>query len=59
VLRKILVVALAVILLAIPFAVRWVSLFEGRYRPEPVNRPDLSAVAAATPEIRRTRTAFR
>jgi hypothetical protein len=51
VLRKILVVALAVILLAIPFAVRWVSLFEGRYRPEPVNRPDLSGVAAATPEI--------
>jgi hypothetical protein len=51
VLKKILAVVLVAILLALPLAVRWLYFFEGHYQPGKVNRPDLAAVAASTPEI--------
>jgi hypothetical protein len=39
------------ILLAAPLAARWFYFFDGQYQPGKVNRPDLSAVAAPTPQI--------
>jgi hypothetical protein len=44
VLKKVLLVILAVILLALPLAARWLYYYEGRYEPGKVPRPDLAQI---------------
>jgi hypothetical protein len=51
VLKKILAVVLALILLAVPLAARWLYFYQGQYRPASVPRPDVAAINAPTPEI--------
>lgn len=45
--KKILLAILALVLLAAPSAVRWLTLYEGRYQPSKVARPDLDSIAVA------------
>jgi hypothetical protein len=51
VLRKVLFVALALILLLLPLAVRWFYFYDGTYEPGEVPRPDLAAIEAPAPEV--------
>jgi hypothetical protein len=50
VLKKVALGLLALILLALPTAGRWLYYYEGSYEPQPVPRPDLASVEAALPE---------
>jgi hypothetical protein len=52
VLKKLLVALLALILLALPLAGRWLYFYEGRYQATAVVRPDLSQIQPALPEPR-------
>jgi hypothetical protein len=52
VIKKILLYGLvALILLALPLAIRWFYFYEGRYQAGEVPRPDLSAIRASAPEM--------
>jgi hypothetical protein len=51
VLRKVLLVVLALILLALPLAIRWLYYFEGWYKPREVPRPDLAGIQLPVPEM--------
>jgi hypothetical protein len=44
VLKKVLLVILALVLLALPLAARWLYFYEGRYEPGKVARPDLAQI---------------
>lgn len=50
-LRKVLFVALALIMLLLPLAVRRLYFYDGTYEPGEVPRPDLAAIEAPTPEV--------
>ncbi len=47
VLRKLLVILLALVLLALPLVGRWIYFYDGQYLPDEVARPDLSQVQAS------------
>lgn len=49
-LKKVILGLLALILLALPTAGRWLYYYEGSYEPQPVPRPDLSSVKAPLSE---------
>jgi hypothetical protein len=51
VLKKVLFVILALILLALPLAIRWLYYFDGRYKPGEVPRPDLASIQLPVPEM--------
>jgi hypothetical protein len=48
--KKMLAVGLALILLILPLAIRWLYSYEGIYKPGKVTRPDMSGIEAPTPE---------
>lgn len=50
VLKKVALGLLALALLALPSAARWLYYYDGGYQPQPVPRPDLSSVEAPLPE---------
>ena len=50
-LKKILPVAVALVLIALPLAVRWAYYYEGQYEPGEVVRPDLAEIVAPTPDL--------
>jgi hypothetical protein len=50
VLRKVGLVLLALVLLALPSVGRWLYYYEGSYQPQPVPRPDLTSVEAPLPQ---------
>jgi len=49
-LKRALIVLLAVILLIAPLAVRWLYYYEGRYVPSEAARPDLTQIDEPLPE---------
>jgi hypothetical protein len=51
VLKKLLFVVLALVLLVLPLAVRWLYFYEGKYEPGEVVRPDLQAIDVPPPEM--------
>jgi hypothetical protein len=51
VLKKMLILVLALILLLLPLAARWAYFYEGRYRAEPVPRPDVAGIKASAPDL--------
>jgi hypothetical protein len=50
VLKKLVIVLLAIVLLISPLVVRWLYFYEGRYEPGPVARPDLSKIEEPLPQ---------
>ncbi|MGD2206752.1 MAG: DUF4350 domain-containing protein, partial [Anaerolineae bacterium] len=50
-LKKILAIALALIVVVTPLVARWFYFYEGRYEPGEVPRPDLSEIQAPPPQI--------
>jgi hypothetical protein len=50
VLKKLVIVLLAIVLLISPLVLRWLYYYEGRYEPGPVARPDLSKIEEPLPE---------
>ena len=49
-LKKLVIVLLALVLLMSPLVVRWLYFYEGRYEPGPVARPDLSKIEEPLPQ---------
>jgi hypothetical protein len=50
VLKKLVIVLLAIVLLISPLVVRWLYFYEGRYEPGQVPRPDLSKIEEPLPQ---------
>ncbi|MGD2039569.1 MAG: hypothetical protein PVH11_02005, partial [Anaerolineae bacterium] len=50
-LKRVLLVALVVVLFFLPIVARRLYYFEGRYEPDAVARPDLSGVMVSSPEM--------
>ncbi|MGC9334861.1 MAG: hypothetical protein ACP5JJ_11975, partial [Anaerolineae bacterium] len=48
--KKIAIVLLALALLVLPLAARWLYFYERRYQPGPVSRPDLAQIGEPEPE---------
>lgn len=48
--KKIAIVLLALALLVVPLAARWLYFYEGRYQPGQVSRPDLAQISEPEPE---------
>ena len=51
-LKKVLIILLALILLIAPLVVRWFYYYEGQYVPEKAARPDLTGIDEPLPETR-------
>ena len=50
-LKKALLIAIGLVLLALPLAIRWLYFHEGQYLAGPISRPDLSQIKAMTPDL--------
>ena len=49
-LKKVIIILLALVLLIAPLVVRWLYYYEGRYEPDEVARPDLTEIDESLPE---------
>ncbi|NIV30827.1 MAG: hypothetical protein GWN58_15435, partial [Anaerolineae bacterium] len=48
--KKVIIILLALILLVAPLVVRWLYYYEGQYTPGEVPRPDLTEIDEPLPE---------